>query len=499
MPDHRITKVVIVGGGTAGWMAAAALSKALGPQLHVQLIESDEISTVGVGEATIPPIKIFNAVLQIDEDDFLRNTQGTFKLGIEFVDWLRRGHAYLHAFGGFGADAGMLRFYQFWLRAHQAGRDADLWAYSTNAVAARAGKMARLPTLGQSPVQGVTHAFHFDASLYARYLRAYAERAGVTRIEGRIVGTTLRDPDGFIESVTLEGGRAVEGELFIDCSGFRGLLIEEALHTGYVDWSEWLRCDRAVAVPCESTRPILPYTRSTALEAGWQWRIPLQHRTGNGYVYSSRYLGDDEAVARLLGNLDGAPIAAPRVLRFVTGRRRKLWNRNCVALGLASGFLEPLESTSIHLIQSGIGRLITLFPDRRFNPLEIDEYNRQAIFEFERIRDFIILHYKATERTDTALWRDCSRMDIPDTLQRKIDLFRASGRIFRDSEELFLEASWLQVLLGQGIAPEGHHPMAEGMPEAQLQQFCADIRSIIGTAVAAMPTHDDFIARHCKA
>ena len=490
MSDTRIKQVVIVGGGTAGWMAAAVLAKALGPLVSIRLIESDAIGTVGVGEATIPQIKLFNGLLGLDEDDFVRQTQGTFKLGIEFIDWTAPGHAYLHAFGGQGRDLGMVNFHQYWLKQRQAGGDSDFWAYSLNAAAAKAGRFGRQP--------GLAYAFQFDAGLYARYLRAYAERLGVVRTEGKILGATLREPDGFVASVALEHGEVVGGDLFIDCSGFAGVLIEQALNTGYEDWSNLLPCDRAVAVPTASVGPPRPYTQAIARPAGWQWRIPLQHRTGNGHVFCSRYVSDDEAIATLMANLEGEPLAEPRLLKFVTGRRKRFWNRNVVALGLASGFMEPLESTSIHLIQSGLSRLLNLFPDQGFAPTDIDEYNRQAGLEFERVRDFLVLHYWANQRTEP-FWKACRETAIPSELSRKVEIFRAHGRLFREPEDLFLETSWLQVLLGQGIEPAGYHPMADLVTGAQLDGFLADLRKITADAADALPGHADFIRQHCAA
>lgn len=479
-------------------MAAATLARIAGPLLEIELVESEEIGIVGVGEATIPQIRLLTSALGIDEDDFLRNVQGTFKLGIQFNGWTRPGHSYLHAFGPIGRDLGTLQFHHYWLRSLHCGGDPDLWAYSVSAAAARANRFLRAEKLAGTPLQGPVYAFHFDATLVAKYLRRYAEQRGVVRTEGRIVDTVLREPDGFIAAVVLDGGRRVAGDLFIDCSGFRGVLIEQALATGYEDWTHWLPCDRALAVPCASVEPLTPYTQATARAAGWQWRIPLQHRIGNGYVYCSRYLGDDEAAATLLANLDGQPLAEPRPLRFTTGRRRKFWNRNCVALGLASGFMEPLESTSIHLVQSGLSRLLGMFPDKRFAPLEIDEYNRQCAFEFERIRDFLVLHYRANGR-DEPFWKACREITVPPELERKLDLFRASGRIYRESDELFTEMSWLMVMIGQGIVPAAHHPMSHVVPQPQLEEFLANVRTLIDGAVARMPSHREFIRRHCAA
>jgi tryptophan halogenase len=359
--------------------------------------------------------------------------------------------------------------------------------------------MRSRPDMPNSPLADITHAFHFDASLYARYLRQYSEARGVVRTEGRIVDTQLRADDGYIEAVALASGERITGDLYLDCSGSRGLLIEQALHTGYEDWSRWLPCDRAIAVPCESVPLLLPITRSTAQRAGWQWRIPLQHRTGNGHVYSSRYMNEDEATAILLANLDGKPLAAPRVIPFLPGKRRQLWNRNCVAIGLAGGFLEPLESTSIHLIQTGIMRLTRLFPHDEFNPAEIELFNRESEFEYERIRDFIILHYKATERDDAPMWNYCRNMSIPETLQRKIDLFRANGRIFRENEELFAEESWLQVMIGQHIVPRSYDPLVDMLAPELIARYLADIETVIARCVDIMPLHREFIARNCAA
>ncbi len=497
---ETIKKVVIVGGGTAGWMTAAALSRVLGGKVQLTLIESEDIGTVGVGESTIPMIKLFNAVLGIDENEFVRETQATFKLAIEFRDWGRIGDNYMHGFGIFGQDLATLPFYQYWLRMHQAGKAPDLENYSINRMAAKAGKFMRADrSHGNSPLGDIVSAFHFDAGLYARYLRRYAEERGVRRIEGKVVDALTRASDGHVDAVRIESGDLIGGELFIDCSGFRGLLIEQALHTGFEDWSHWLPCDRAWAVPCELGGGLLPYTRATAQPAGWQWRIGLQHRTGNGHVYSSKYMSDDEARALLLANLDGRPLADPRLLRFTAGKRKQTWNKNVVAVGLSSGFLEPLESTSIHMIQSTIARLITFFPDRGFCAADIAEFNRQCDFEIERIRDFIILHYHATERDDTPFWNYVRTMDIPDTLRAKMDLWRTRGRIVRNDNELFAEVGWLQVLHGQRVPVEGHHPLADLMEEKEVADYLGDIASVIGNCVDQMPSHAAFIAANCAA
>ena len=499
MKGQRIKKVVIVGGGTAGWMTAAALSKVLGSQIDIRLIESDEIGIVGVGEATIPQIRLFNATLGIDEDDFIRKTQASFKLAIEFVGWGSPETRYLHAFGPVGGrDLGLIPFYQYWIKQRLAGKADDIGSYSLNTIASRQNRFMRSADVANSPLSDIAHAFHFDAGLYARYLRGLSEARGVMRTEGKVVETRLRAEDGFIESVVLESGEVVAGELFVDCSGFRGLLIEQALKTGYHDWSHWLPCNRAMAVPCASAGALTPFTRSTVRSAGWQWRIPLQHRIGNGYVYRSDYISDDEAAATLLANLDGEALADPRPLRFITGMRKKFWNRNCVAVGLASGFMEPLESTSIHFIQSSVARLVSFFPDASFDQTDIDEYNRQLKFEFERSRDFIILHYKANDRPEP-LWKRCRQMEVPDTLAHKMELFLSHGRIHREHEELFTESGWLQVMLGQGLMPHGYHPMVDLLSDQELQRLVDGTRNLLERCAAAMPKHEEFIAKHCAA
>ncbi len=497
---QQLKRILIVGGGSAGWMTAALLSRLFEGLYDIRLIESEEIGTIGVGEATIPAIKKYNELLGLDENEFIQRTQGSFKLGIQFVDWWRKGGSYIHGFGVIGQDLGWLRCHQYWLKMRAQGRASDFANFSINTAAALKNKFMRAdPKLAESPIGHIAHAFHFDAGLYAKFLRGYAEARGVKRREGKVADVTLRAEDGFVESVTMEDGEVIAADLFVDCSGFRGLIIEQAMKTGYETWTHWLPCDRAMAVPCARTEPFTPYTRSTARPAGWQWRIPLQHRTGNGHVYSSAHMDDAEAEALLLANLDGAQMAEPNRIRFVTGKRKKIWNRNCVAIGLASGFLEPLESTSLHLIQSAIIRMVRLLPDNGFDPATIAEFNRQTDFEYERIRDFIILHYKATERDDTPFWRYCRDMEVPDTLQRKIDLFAANGRVFREDDELFTEESWIQVFLGQGIIPHGYDPLADIKSDVQVAQFLGNIENVIGKCVDVMPAHADFVTKTCPA
>ena len=500
MSDHAIRKIVIAGGGTAGWMAAAAFSALLDKNAtEVVLVESDEIGTVGVGEATIPPLCAFNYMVGIDENEFLAASQGTFKLGIEFVDWGALGERYFHPFGPHGQDYRGVPFHQFYLRETRRRPLPDIRQWSMSGVAAELGRFARGGTDTPMPLAQLTYAFHFDASLYAAFLRRVAERKGVQRIEGKIVEVMLDGAAGHVRSVELADGRTIDGELFVDCSGFRGLLIEENLGTGYEDWSRWLPCDRAVAVPSRLPGPPDPFTRSTARQAGWQWRIPLQHRMGNGLVYSNAHISREEAEASLLANLEAEPLANPRHLSFTAGRRRLAWNGNVVSLGLSSGFIEPLESTSIHLVQSGISKLLALFPDRHFNPVERDEYNRQMQDVFEDVRDFIILHYKATRREDSEFWNYCRTMDVPDSLAAKLDLWRAKGRVFRRGCELFDTPSWVAVLLGQGLVPEEQEPAANAMDRAYMSDAIDRMRLSYRRTAEQMPTHADFIARNCPA
>ena len=499
--DRRICSIVIVGGGTAGWMTAAALSKVLAPgSVEITLVESDEIGRVGVGEATIPPITTFNSLLGIDENAFLRATKGSIKLAIEFVNWRRIGHRYLHPFGQFGFDMEAVKFHQFWRKLDLAGEAGNIEEYCLSAVAARLGRFTRPREDPRSILSQLKYAYHFDASLYARFLRDYAERRGVSRVEGKIVGVHQRGSDGFVESVELEDGRRIEGEFFVDCSGFRGLLIAQTLGAGFEDWSRWLPNDRAAATQCESAGPdITPFTRATAHAAGWQWRIPLQHRIGTGYVFSSSHISDDEAIATLLANLDGPVVTDPWILRFKAGRRERFWDKNVIAIGLAGGFMEPLESTSIHLIQAGITRLLALFPDRRFDPVEAREYSRLMISQYERIRDFLILHYKATERSDSPYWDYCRTMEIPDTLQTKIDLFQSRGRLFRYEDELFADANWIAVLVGQEVLPESYDPLVDAVDLDAVRSNFSRLRTRFREVADAMPTHRAFLDQCCAA
>jgi tryptophan halogenase len=496
--DRRIRSILIVGGGTAGWMTAAALSNALQQGCEITLIESEEIGTVGVGEATIPAIRTFNQTLGIDEREFVRETKGSFKLGIEFVDWAKIGHSYFHPFGAHGRQFDYVPLHQYWLRAREQGGKKSIDDYSMAWHMAREGRFA-LPSPDQRNVLSTyDYAYHFDAGLYAQFLRKYAEARGVTRIEGKVADVALNGETGFIDSVTMDDGRTFNADLFIDCSGFRGLLIEGALKTGYEDWSHWLPCDRAVAMPCENPGAPVPYTRSTAREAGWQWRIPLQHRMGNGYVYCSQYMDDTKAADLLSQRLDGKALGDPRPLRFVTGRRKLNWNKNVVAVGLSSGFMEPLESTSIHMIQANISKLLALFPDKSFDQGTIDEFNRISTNETERIRDFLILHYKLTQRDDSELWRYCANMSVPDSLQWKIDHFRRYGRLIAREMDLFAPPSWLAVHVGQFNIPEATDPLID-FRNIDARDWMNKLHSAMETAAKQQTTHQAFINQHCKA
>ena len=499
MKHKPISKIIIVGGGTAGWMTAAALSKVMGgiPGFSIQLVESEAIGTVGVGEATIPQIAGFNRLLGVDEMEFVRETHATYKLGIEFVDWVREGHSYIHPFGSFGIDMLGVEFRHFWLRGHEFGAEDPIESYSIAAMAAKAGRFDwPRPDRPRSPISKLAYAFQFDAGRYARFLRRFAEGAGVGRIEGQVVDIARDSESGFLTSLTLANGKEIEGELFIDCSGFRSLLLGQTLGVPFIDWSNWLPCDSAVAVPCALGGRNEPLTRSSARPAGWQWRIPLQHRIGNGHVFASNYMDRDQATSILLENLDGEMLAEPRHLTFTAGRRALAWDKNVVALGLSAGFLEPLESTSIHLVQSGIARLLTLFPDSDFSELEMARFNAETEKEYRDIRGFLVLHYKATERDDTEFWRYCRNLQAPDGLAEKIAMFRSSGRIFREENELFTEESWLAVMLGQGIFPERYHPTARLLDESETLARLQHIREAIAGTVTQMPTQAQFLSRH---
>lgn len=491
MNTEKIKNVVIAGGGTAGWMAAAAFSKLLGKNLNITLVESDQIPTVGVGEATIPTLHIFHDLLKIKEADFMAATNATFKLGISFESWKDLNEDYIHSFGYLGQDHWAASFQHFWLKGLQRGIVSEIGDYCPEHIACRLGKFAVIPK------QARNHAFHLDAGLYAKFLRKFSEENGTQRIEGKIARVHQHESNGFIKSLELDNGKIVEGDLFLDCTGFKGLLIEETLNTGYEDWSHWLPSDSAIAVQTDSPKPPVPYTRSIAHNAGWQWKIPLQNRTGNGHVFCSKYISDDEATQILLNNIEGSTINEPRVIKYRTGTRRKHWNKNCVAIGLSSGFIEPLESTSIHLIQQSIIRLIRLLPSNKFEQDNIDSFNAKMRFEIDNIRDFIILHYHVTNRTDTAFWRYCANMDIPNSLKHRIGLYEKSGHAFKTDGELFGETSWVQVMHGQGLSPQSYHPIVDVMPDEELDMFLTKIKGSAHQSIERLPNHLDFIKNYC--
>ena len=486
-------RVVIAGGGTAGWMTAAAMANTLGQVIDLTLVESEAIGTIGVGESTIPPLLLFNRLLGIGEAEFMRATKATFKLGIKFENWKDVGETYFHSFGTVGKDHWSAGFQHFWLHGLQNGHRHSLDDYCLELKAALENKFAHLPD------ERMNYSYHIDSGRYAAFLRQRAEGDGAKRIEGRIARIELDGETGNIAALELDGGRRIEGDLFVDCTGFRALLIEGALHAGYDDWTHYLPNDSAIAVQTASVRPPVPYTRAIAHEAGWQWRIPLQHRQGNGIVYCSRYLERDAALERLLGSVEGQVLTEPNFIRYVTGARRKQWHRNCVAVGLSGGFLEPLESTSIHLIQRAVLRLIRMLPAGRVSERDVAEFNDQQLADMVTIRDFLILHYKVTERRDSPFWRQCAAMAIPDTLDQKIELFRETGRVFRKNEELFAESSWIQVMMGQGIMPQSYHPVAAKLRQEELDHFLSSQREMVARTVAGLPSHQDYISGYCAA
>lgn len=502
-----VENVVIVGGGTSGWMCAAALARIAPPGLSVTLVESEDIGVIGVGEATIPPLIEFNEFLGLNENDFLRQCEGTFKLGIEFVDWLRVGESYFHPFGFFGRDTPEFAFHQLWLRLRDLSAKGaappdvagEIGQYNLCAMAARLGRFSQPKGGADTILATIRHAYHFDAALYSQMLRRYAEEKGVRRTEGIVVSVEQDPEHGQIRSVTLRDGQVLAGDLFIDCSGFKSLLIEGAMGSDFIDWSHYLPCDRALALQTARSGPPAPFTLAAADRAGWRWRIPLQHRTGNGYVYSSAFVEQDEAHRRLVEGADGTPLADSLPLRFRTGHRRTFWEKNCVAIGLAGGFVEPLESTSIHLTQMGIQRLVNLWPGRGFNAPEIALYNQLMTADYERVRDFIVLHYSATEREDTEFWRYVGNMTIPDSLAAKLDMFRFSGRIIPSPEDLFTVHNWLAVMLGQGIEPESYDALVDRVPASALIHNMRLLKDAVAKTAESLPSHQDYIARHCSA
>jgi tryptophan 7-halogenase len=493
MTDKAIRNIVILGGGTSGWMTAAALLHHLEKKGYsITLVESESIGTVGVGEATLPHLRFFNQTLGIDEKEFMLATNATYKMGIEFSHWGKKGDAYIHPFGDYGQKINNIDFHHFWVKQQKSGDTTPIDVYSLPVIAASREKFTYPSNDPRSVLSSFSYAYHLDASLYAKYLRAYSEQRGVQRCEGKVT-RVIQDEKGFISALELDQGRTIKGDFFIDCSGFRGVLIEQTLNTGYDDWSHWLPCDRAVAVPCELNGAPLPYTKAIARDAGWQWRIPLQHRTGNGQVYCSQYLSDDEACASLLQNLDGQPIAEPNFLRFTAGKRKQAWNKNCVAIGLAGGFLEPLESTSIYLVQIAIMKLMEFLPDKNFDAVLVNEFNRLMDMEYLRVRDFLVLHYHATTRSDSPFWDYCRTMKIPDELEYKMNLFKARGHVVEYQGGLFLVPSWIAVYLGQGIIPNAFDLRVNRYSDEKIKMTLADMRNMIDRATQAMPNHALFL------
>ncbi|CCQ11932.1 Tryptophan halogenase [Pseudoalteromonas luteoviolacea B = ATCC 29581] len=492
MKKNAVKRVVIAGGGTAGWMAAASLAKLLGKTLDITLVESDQIGTVGVGEATIPTLLTLHRLLHINEQEFMAATNATFKLGIGFENWGLKGDNYIHSFGYTGKDCWAAGFQHFWLKGKARGIVSEFGDYCPELIAAKQSKFAHLSK------NTLNYAYHLDASLYAKFLQNMAFEHGAKRIEGKIASVNLCDDSGFIHSLSLEDGSVIEGDLFIDCTGFRALLIEGALHTGFDDWSHWLPANSAIAVQTTLENEPRPYTRSIAHDAGWQWQIPLQTRMGNGIVYCDKFISDEQAKETLMANLPGKPLIEPRVIKFTTGQRRKHWNKNCIAVGLSSGFIEPLESTSIHLIQRSIVRLMQMFPQQGIEQSDVDEFNSQTQEEVDNIRDFIILHYHLTERTDSAFWRHCKNLEIPASLQHRIDLFRETGRVFKAGNELFGENSWTQVMMGQRLMPTSYHPIVDVMSDEELDTFLTQIKHQVDRTVAQLPSHKTFLDHYCK-
>ena len=494
---RKLNNIVIVGGGSAGWMTAAALSSLLSPEsISITLIESDKIGTVGVGEATIPDMINFNAMLGINEAEFLRATNGTFKLGIEFTDWGQKGESYFHPFGNIGVDMQGIDFHQYWLHSKNGGNASPLQDYSMCAVAAAQNKFVLPDPNPRTVLSHMRYAYHIDATLYARYLRKYAEKRGVIRVEGKVDDVRLDKNSGDISSLVMDNGTVIEGDFFFDCTGFRALLTEKALKVPFTDWSHWLPCDTAQTVASERVGPLLAYTKATAKTAGWQWRIPTQHRTGNGHIYASKFMKDAEAIDILMQGLDSIAIGEPRKISFKTGCRESLWNKNCIAIGLSAGFLEPLESTSLFLIQMGISRFITLFPTANVSDVVRDEYNKQMQKEFHQVRDFIILHYAATQRDDSPFWNYCRNMSIPESLSRKMGLFQAAGRVFRYDDELFSKASWIAVCLGQNIIPKALDPIVAALPQSQVQHSLGSMNNAMMQATHKMLSHKAFLERY---
>jgi len=493
-----LRQIVIVGGGAAGWMTAAALSRLLkAEQASLTLVESDEIGIIGVGEATIPDMLQFNLFLGIVEADLMRATHATFKLGIEFVDWSGGGSRYFHPFGFHGVDIDALDFHQYWLKCRAEGHPHPIGDYCLTEIVARKGRFA-FPDMriAGAPASYLRYAYHFDAALYAAFLRRYAEARGVRRVEGKVSEVQRHPESGDLTGVKLVSGQAVTGDFFFDCTGFRSLLLDKTLGVPWVDWRHWLPCDAALAVACRHDGPPRPYTRSTAKSAGWQWKIPTQHRTGNGHIWCSEFMSEDEATFVLTRGLDGEIMGSPRLIRFATGHRERFWEKNCVAIGLSSGFLEPLESTSLYLIRQGISRFIALFPDSTLPPVLRDEYNRWMQKDFEQVRDLLVFHYFANGR-DEPFWQHCRNMTLPESLRRRVELFAAGGRFLRNEGELFPNASWVAVMLGQNIIPRAIDPLVAGKPAAEIEPKLAALRRAMNEYAEGLPSHAEALRQYC--
>lgn len=496
--EKSIKEIIIVGGGTAGWMTAAALARLLEPQhIQVTVVESEHIGTIGVGEATIPDIINFNRILGIPEDEFMKTTNATFKLGIQFEDWGKIGKSYFHPFGMHGADMQGIDFHQFWLASKERGTQNTIEDYSLCALAAKQNKFQLPSNNPRNVLSQIRYAYHFDATLYARLLRTYAETRGVNRIEGKVENVRTNNETGFIESLKLESGKTISGDFYFDCTGFRALLMSKTLDIKFKDWSHWLPCNSAQAIACEQDGPLLPYTKAKAKIAGWQWRIPTQKRTGNGHIYSNEFISDQDATDTLLADLDGEAIGTPKQLRFTTGCRETFWEKNCIAIGLSAGFLEPLESTSIYLIQMGISRFISMFPGSQHPAIVAKEYNRHMNLLYDQVRDFIILHYSATNRDDSEFWNYCRNMPLPDSLLHKMELFKSAGRVFRYEDELFSKPSWVAVFLGQGVIPQTVDPIVSCLTTEQLEKSLGSMHAAMHNAATNMPSHKMFIQKYC--
>lgn len=489
MHENNIKEIIIVGGGTAGWMTAAALANKLpNKNFNITLIESDAIGTVGVGESTLPHIKQFNDLLGISESEFIQATDATIKLAIQFKDWANINDVYMHPFSDIGHVTQGIDFHHYWLKSQQMANKSSLDEYSVAAVAGYAKRFSPPSNNKASLLSAYNYSYHINATAYARFLRGYAEKKQVRRIEGKVIQVAQENTRNFIEAVMLENGHEVTGDLFIDCSGFSGLLIDKTLSSPFIDWSHWLPTDSAVVVQSEREIALNPYTIATARSAGWQWQIPLQHRMGNGHVFSSHYMTEQQALDILMSTLPGKPTTEPRLLNFRAGCREKAWEKNCVAIGLSAGFLEPLESTSIFLIQMGIIKLLEFFPNNKFYQVGIDQYNQTMKRHYEKIRNFIILHYHVTKRDDTEFWRYCRNMTIPNELEHLLCLFKEGGRVDRSQFGI-----WPAVCIGQGLIPEQYDARIDNLDYSKIEKYLSHYRGQVRDVVNTLPTVERYI------